>query len=158
MSLLGQTLQDRYRILYQIGEGGMGRVYYAEDIRLNQPVAIKETLGLHNNESSQQIEAKVKALQREAHLLAGKIKHHAIPRVIDHFQVDENWYVVMDYVDGDSLERQLTERGQPFPIKDVLLWTYELLESSSALWRSIKKRPGLTQILVPLTRTWPRIS
>jgi tetratricopeptide (TPR) repeat protein len=133
MSLIGQTIQDRYRIRYQIGEGGMGRVYYAEDLRLKQPVAIKETLGLDNNESSLQIEAKVKALQREAHLLAGSIKHHAIPRVIDHFQIGENWYVVMDYVDGDSLEKQLREREQPFPIKDVLLWTNELLQILDSL-------------------------
>lgn len=133
MSLVGQTLQDRYRISHQIGEGGMGRVYYAEDIRLNQPVAIKETLSLHNNESSQQIEARVKAFQREAHLLAGNIKHHAIPRVIDHFQIEENWYIVMDYVDGDSLEKQLKERGKPFPIKDVLLWTDQLLEILDSL-------------------------
>lgn len=126
MSFKGQILQDRYRISHEIGEGGMGRVYYAEDMRLNQEVAIKETLA-PKNESSKLIAARVKAFQREAQLLAGKIKHHAIPRVIDYFQFGEHWYIVMDYVDGDSLETQLQKRGEPFPLDEVLLWMDQLL-------------------------------
>lgn len=127
MSLIGQILQDRYYIISAIGEGGMGRVYYAEDKRLNQQVAIKETI-TNSNESSQEIAARIKAFQREAYLLAGKIKHPAVPKVIDYFQFGENWYIVMEYIDGDSLEKQRKERNQPFSVKEVLLLIYQLLQ------------------------------
>ena len=136
MSLIGQTLQDRYYISHQIGEGGMGRVYYAEDIRLNQVVAIKETLN-PSNEPVQQMDARIKAFKREAHLLAGKIKHQAIPRVSDYFPLGENWYIVMDYVEGDSLETQLARKGGPFSIEEVLLWTNQLLEILDSLHSGI---------------------
>lgn len=132
MNLIGQILQGRYRISHLIGEGGMGRVYYAEDIRLNKVVAIKEIL-IPNNESSQLIEKRIRAFQREAQLLSGIIKHSAIPRVIDYFQVEENWYIVMDYIDGNSLERLLKKRGEPFPLEEVLLWTEQLLEILDSL-------------------------
>jgi serine/threonine protein kinase len=127
MSLIGQILQDRYYIISAIGEGGMGRVYYAEDKRLNQKVAIKETIA-KSSESSQEIDARIKSFQREAHLLAGKIKHPAVPKVIDYFQFEENWYIVMEYIDGDSLEKQRKERNQPFFVKEVLLLTDQLLQ------------------------------
>ena len=132
MTLINQTLQDRYRITHEIGEGGMGRVYRAEDMRLNQIVAIKEALS-PSDESAQLIAARVRAFQREAHLLAGRIKHHAIPRVIDHFQIGTTWYIVMDYVDGESLEQQLKQRGAPFSLKEVLLWTGQLLKILESL-------------------------
>lgn len=128
MNLIGQTLQNRYKIIRQIGEGGMGRVYYAEDARLNQIVAIKETLISRNGISSDQIASLIRSFQREAHLLAGQIKHSSIPRVIDYFQAGENWYIVMEYVDGDSLEQQRQKINQPFSISEVLNWTTQLLE------------------------------
>lgn len=128
MNLIGQVLQDRYRIIRQIGEGGMGRVYFAEDARLNQFVAVKETLSLRGNESSEHIASLIKAFQREAHLLAGQIKHPSIPKVIDYFQFGENWYIVMEYIDGDSLEQQRNKRGGPFSAGEVLGWTDQLLK------------------------------
>lgn len=114
----------------------MGRVYYAEDLRLSQEVAIKETLA-PKNEAPKHIAAKVKAFQREAQLLAGKIKHQAIPRVIDYFQFGDNWYIVMDYVDGDSLEKQLQKRGEPFSLDEVLSWMDQLLEILGSLHNGI---------------------
>lgn len=110
----------------------MGRVYYAEDVRLSQEVAIKETIA-PKNEPPKIVAARVKAFQREAQLLAGKIKHHAVPRVIDYFQFGEHWYIVMDYVAGDSLETQLQKRSEPFPLDDVLRWADQLLEILASL-------------------------
>jgi serine/threonine protein kinase len=133
MDLIGQVLQDRYRIIRQIGEGGMGRVYFGRDTRLNQDVAVKETIKLDGKEPSQYIAARIKAFQKEAELLAGKIKHPAIPKVIDYFQSDGNWYIVMEYIDGDSLEKQQADRHEAFNVGEVLQWTDQLLKILDSL-------------------------
>lgn len=133
MNLIGQILQNRYRVIHQIGEGGMGRVYYGEDIRLNQEVAIKETMNLDSDESSETIAARIKTFKREAELLAGKIKHPAIPKVIDYFQFEKNWYIIMEYIDGNSLEEQRKQINKPFSAEEVLLWIDQLLQILDSL-------------------------
>ncbi|HXG65639.1 MAG TPA: hypothetical protein VNO70_11065 [Blastocatellia bacterium] len=69
-------LQNRYLVLKQIGQGGMGAVYQAKDQRLNSLVALKETFF--------QDEGLLRAFEHEAQLLAS-LKHSALPKVIDHF-------------------------------------------------------------------------
>ena len=70
------VLHNRYRIVQLIGEGGMGAVYEAVDQSLSNRVALKQTLV-----SGAQY---VKAFEREAQLLA-RLRHPALPKVIDHF-------------------------------------------------------------------------
>src|SRR5438094_10598116 len=69
-------LQQRYRIVRQLGQGGMGAVYEAVDERLDTVVALKETLFTD--------EKLRKQFEREARLLA-RMHHPALPRVSDHF-------------------------------------------------------------------------
>lgn len=131
-----QILQDRYKIISEIGAGGMGRVYLGEDIRLSQKVAIKETISVPTEQASE-VDARIKAFQREAHLLAGKIKHSAIPRVIDYFPHAGSWYIVMEYIEGKSLEEQRKERDQAFSEQETLLWTDQLLKILDSLHNQI---------------------
>ena len=70
------VLQGRYRILRQLGQGGMGAVYEAIDQRLDTTVALKETLFAEEKLRRQ--------FEREARLLA-RLHHPALPRVSDHF-------------------------------------------------------------------------
>jgi serine/threonine protein kinase len=76
MAILNQVLQDRYRIIRPIAEGGMGAVYEAADQRLGSTVALKESF------FSQ--ESLLQAFHREAALLA-TLRHRGLPKVIDHF-------------------------------------------------------------------------
>src|SRR5438445_1086653 len=71
----GTILQARYRIIRQLGQGGMGAVYEAVDERLDTIVALKETLF-----SDEKLR---KQFEREARLLA-RLHHPALPRVSDH--------------------------------------------------------------------------
>lgn len=116
----GKVLQERYRIERQIGQGGMGAVYLANDSRFNSTVAIKETLIADENFR--------KALKREARLL-NSLKHTALPKVSDHFIEDNGQYIVMEYISGEDLYALMERTGAAFPMSDVRIWTEQLLDA-----------------------------
>ena len=99
----GKTLQQRYRIDKQIGQGGMGAVYVATDERFGSVVAIKETLCMDDNCS--------KAIQQEARLL-NRLKHNALPRVSDHFLEEDVQFLVMEYIPGEDLGFMIEQIGR----------------------------------------------
>jgi len=116
----GTILQDRYRILRQLGQGGMGAVYEAIDQRLDTTVALKETLFTEEKLRRQ--------FEREARLLA-RLHHPALPRVSDHFAEAEGAFLVMQYIAGDDLAEMINLRRGTFPLEQVLLWADQLLDA-----------------------------
>ncbi len=111
-------LAQRYRIIKQLGQGGMGTVYQAEDTRLgNRLVAIKvmSLRGLSQQKANEAAEA----FKQEALLLAD-IMHPHLPRIHDHFFEQGSWYLIMDYINRETLESYLTQRGNKLPLKEVL--------------------------------------
>src|SRR3712207_6100358 len=104
-------LQNRYRIVRLISQGGMGAVYQAVDERLGSTVALKETL--FNNELLR------KAFDREARILAG-LRHPALPKVSDHFTEGSGEFLVMEYISGEDLLSLLMRNGRPFAVAEVL--------------------------------------
>src|SRR5918994_659082 len=119
--LTPQTLlQGRYRIIRQLGQGGMGAVYEAVDERLDTTVALKETLFAD--------ERLRKQFEREARLLA-RLHHPALPRVSDHFSEDDGQFLVMQFIPGDDLSEMMTRKRGPFPVDQVLTWADQLLDA-----------------------------
>ena len=119
------TLQHgRYRIIRPIGQGGMGAVYEGYDNNLKNRIAIKEALV---NDPSL-----LRAFEREAQRLA-RLRHIALPRVIDHFTDAHSQYLVMEYIEGQDLSQMLKQRKQPFPVADVLAWADTLLDALAYL-------------------------
>ena len=109
MTLGPQTLlQDRYLIDAVIGQGGMGAVYRAADTRLRVSCAIKENLASHRY--SNRASELARQFEHEATILAA-LHHSNLPRVTDYFFVDDNQYLVMDYVEGEDLEARLRRAG-----------------------------------------------
>ncbi|NTV63733.1 MAG: protein kinase [Oscillochloris sp.] len=119
----GTLLQQRYRIVEQIGKGGMGAVYLARDLRLSHDVAIKETFF--------QDEAYRRAFEHEAKLLA-RLRHQALPKVSDHFAEGNGQFLVMEYIYGEDLGSQLARLGKrfasPHALPMVLRWADQLLD------------------------------
>ncbi len=113
-------LQGRYRIIRQLGQGGMGAVYEAVDQRLDATVALKETLFAD--------ERLRKQFEREARLLA-RLHHPALPRVSDHFSEDEGQFLVMQFIPGDDLSEMMNRKRGPFPADQVLTWADQLLDA-----------------------------
>jgi hypothetical protein len=114
------VLQDRYRIVEQIGRGGMGAVYRAMDTRLRTTVALKQTLV--------EGEPLRRAFEREAQLLAS-LRHPTLPRVSDHFVDQQGQFLVMEYIPGADLGALLELRKHPFTLADVLRWADQLLDA-----------------------------
>src|SRR6266480_734512 len=113
-------LQNRYRIVRQLGQGGMGAVYEAVDQRLDTVVALKETLFTD--------EKLRKQFEREARLLA-RMHHQALPRVSDHFNEGDGQFLVMQYVAGEDLFEMLNARNAPFPQDEVARWADQLCDA-----------------------------
>jgi serine/threonine protein kinase len=97
-----RLVQDRYRLVRQVGTGGFGAVYLAEDILAGKKqVALKE-IRLAGLSAQEMIEA-TDAFNREVSLLPG-LRHSHLPRVYDHFTDAQHWYVIMEFITGETLE------------------------------------------------------
>lgn len=120
----GTLLNNRYRIVSILGQGGMGAVYRASDEHLSIPVAVKENLFLTDEYSRQ--------FQREAHILAG-LRHSNLPHVTDYFSLpNQGQYLVMDYIEGEDL-RQRMERIGPLPERETTLIGISICDALSYL-------------------------
>ena len=113
------VLQGRYRIVRQLGKGGMGAVYEAVDQRLGITVALKETLSVETSVRNQ--------FEQEARLLAS-LQHPALPRVSDHFNEGEGEFLVMQFIGGVDLAKIITQQPGPFPRDQVIAWADQLLD------------------------------
>lgn len=104
----GSLLHGRYHILGEVGQGGYGVVYKASDSKLkNKLVAVKQ-INLATLTTRQKIEA-TDSYNREVHILS-KLRHDNLPRIYDHFTDPDHWYLVMDYIEGETLEDYLQKK------------------------------------------------
>lgn len=116
----GTELQSRYRIVRQLGKGGMGAVYEAVDLRLDATVAIKEAFST---------DARLrKQFEHEARLLA-QLHHAALPRVMDYFTEDERVFLVMQFIAGEDLAEIIAKQPGPLPRNTVIAWADQLLDA-----------------------------
>ena len=104
---VGDIVQERYRILHPLGEGGSGTTYAAEDLQTQRQVALK-ALSLRHSGDWKQLEL----FEREAATLQ-KLKHPAIPKYLDYFHVDSvgdrAFYIVQELAAGYSLAQRVSQ-------------------------------------------------
>lgn len=105
--MIGQTLNKRYKILSQLGEGGMGEVYLADDEKTGTQVAVKIL--------ARQLTANPEALERfkrEGETLR-QLDHPNIVKFIDAFEHDKQYVIVMEYVSGGNLQKLIKQGALP---------------------------------------------
>src|SRR5579863_1910142 len=111
-------IQQRYCILTQVGKGGFGTVYKAADTKLgDRVVALKEMS--ESGLSTQEAAEATRNFKHEALLLAN-LTHPNLPRIYDHFFDAGHWYLVMEFIEGETLEDILDKVGGKLPMEKVL--------------------------------------
>jgi eukaryotic-like serine/threonine-protein kinase len=133
----GTILRDRYEIIDLVGQGGMGAVYKAEDLRLRGRVcAVKEVLPELIGASGPEGEGQAHdQFYREASTLA-RLDHPNLPKVSDFFSQDGREYLVMDFVPGRDLRQLVEEARQHESILEeetVLGWAVQLCDALTYL-------------------------
>src|SRR5262245_35602181 len=98
--MIGETI-GQYRILERLGEGGMGEVYLAEDLKLRRKAAVK-VIAAHLTRD----DARRQRFVQEA-LLAASIDHPHIAAIYDVDQAGDRTYIAMEYVRGETLRQKL---------------------------------------------------
>ncbi len=123
MTQLDPLLAGRYRMGRLLGSGGFGTVYLATDERLHRPVAIKicstQRLPPHEADEAAQL------FQSEALTLA-RLRHPGLTAIWDYFNEGDDWYLVMEYVPGETLRDVLRKSGGALPQADALSYTRQI--------------------------------
>ncbi|WP_143316573.1 serine/threonine-protein kinase [Clostridium sp. HBUAS56017] len=119
---IGTVIDYRYEILKEIDRGGMSIVYLAADNRLNKSVVLKDirkSKKINNN-------ILLDCLKAEADLLTS-LDHPNLPKIYDIIEGDNHIYVVMDYIEGESLKKKF-DRERICSPSDVVEWGKQLSE------------------------------
>lgn len=118
-TIMPQIIASTYEIIKKLGAGGGGNVYLAQHLRLKKKVVLKV--------DKRKLSAKQEFLRREVDILK-ELSHPHIPRVYDFFVEGEAVYTVMDYIEGESLDKAL-KRGEKFSQAQVIQWACQLLDA-----------------------------
>ncbi|HLW03175.1 MAG TPA: protein kinase [Ktedonobacterales bacterium] len=113
------VLKQRYRVQRRLGQGGFGAVYQAQDTLFKNTLrAIKEMS--QSSLSPQERQQAISAFEQETNLLASLLHPH-LPRIYDYFEEAGRWYLVMDFIPGETLEARLEHMPTgALPVEEVL--------------------------------------
>ena len=120
---MSEIIDSTYEIIGKLGAGGGGVVYLANHIRLGKRVVLKADKRSTNTRQT--------LLRREVDVLK-ELRHTYIPQVYDYFIEDDTSYTVMDFVDGESLDKIL-KRENKIPQAKTIFWIRQLLEALAYL-------------------------
>ncbi len=124
----GQTINNRYRVVKLLGQGGFGAVYRAWDSNLRKPCAVKENLDVSPEAQRQ--------FNREATVLAN-LSHPNLPRVTDYFTIeDQGQYLVMDFVEGEDIATLIQRQGE-IPVEQAVAWIGQVADALSYLHQRV---------------------
>ncbi|MGW8044045.1 Stk1 family PASTA domain-containing Ser/Thr kinase [Staphylococcus shinii] len=118
--MIGKIINERYKVTKQLGGGGMSRVYLAEDSILKRSVAIK-AIRIPSGEKDEAI----KRFEQEVHNLT-QLSHNNIVNVFDVTEDDENFYLVMEYIEGLTLS-EFIQKNHPLDVDIILNFINQII-------------------------------
>lgn len=128
MTEIGTVIDGKYEILKELGRGGMSVVYLAMDKHLNKQWAVKE---IKKRGSEKNDVIVINSLLAEANLMK-RLDHPSLPRIVDIIDNVVTIYIVMDYIEGESLDKILNEYGAQ-PEELVINWAKQICDALSYL-------------------------
>lgn len=137
-------LGKRYLILKVVGQGGMAAVYQATDTRANRVVALKEMS--QDNLSPDDLKEALESFAAEAKLLKN-LSHDNLPKIYDSFSESARNYLVMEFVEGQTLDQRLAGAHGPLPEAEVMRWAAQLCAALTYL--HTRKPPVIFRDLKP---------
>lgn len=124
---IGSLVDGKYRVLDEVGRGGMSVVYLARNIRTNKQWAIKEV----RHEGSNDFDIVKSNLIAETDILK-KLDHPNLPNIIDILDDGDSFVIIMDFIEGNSLQHYIKHSGAQ-PEEDVVRWSIQLCDVLSYL-------------------------
>ncbi len=122
MLKIGTIVDGKYKILNEIGHGGMSTVYLAVNEKANKSWAIKEI----RRKNNRRFDTMRQSLIAETNLLR-RLRHPSLPRIVDVIDNGDDFLIVMDYIDGNTLELIVEEEGAQ-PQGKVVEWALQLCD------------------------------
>ena len=141
--MLGKTLSGRYKIVKELGSGGFGQTFLAEDLQLpGNPICVVKQLKPQFTEPSA-LEIARRLFDSEAQVLYRLGNHDQIPRLLAHFEEEQEFYLVQEFIEGDELRQELSV-GKPLSeiqtialLQDILK-ILEFVHQQGVIHRDIK--------------------
>ena len=112
--LIGRVIENKYQVREFLGAGGMAEVYLADHIALEMPFALKRPRPVLRGDP----EFRKRFLEEARRAVI--LKHENVTRVHDVIEVDNDMFVVMEYVEGDTLAKRAEDLARPFTIDEFL--------------------------------------
>ncbi len=122
MLRIGSLIDGKYKILNKVGQGGMSVVYLAMNEKANKQWAVKEV----RKDGIKDFEVVKQGLVAEIDILK-KLNHPSLPSIIDVIDTDDSFIIIMDYIQGNSLNKALEEYGAQ-PQEYVIEWAKQLCD------------------------------
>ncbi|MBQ8625866.1 MAG: serine/threonine protein kinase, partial [Agathobacter sp.] len=119
---IGSLVDGKYKILTKVGQGGMSVVYLAINEKANKQWAVKEV----RKDGIKDFEVVKQGLVAETDILK-KLNHPNLPSIIDVIDTDDSFIIIMDYIQGNSLNKALEEYGAQ-PQENVIEWAKQLCD------------------------------
>jgi len=126
-----EVLRNRYKIRERIGQGGMGNIYLADDLRLSGRLCALKEVEYDRNTPQNLLNEARDQFRKEATVLA-RLDHPNLPKVSDFFSIGQKDFLIMDYIPGKDLRTILQEtrqRKQFLDEKEVLNWAYQIMDA-----------------------------
>ncbi|MDQ0231475.1 serine/threonine-protein kinase [Metabacillus malikii] len=114
---IGQLFDEKYKILNVLGKGGMGKVYLAQNVKLGTLWAIKQVYKRPDSPVDFLAEPNIMK----------KLNHPSLPRIFDIIDDDNSIFIVLDYVEGVSLDKELRTVGH-FSEQEVVEWAKQICD------------------------------
>lgn len=119
---IGSLVDGKYKILNKVGQGGMSVVYLAMNEKANKQWAVKEV----RKDGIKDFEVVKQGLVAETDILK-KLNHPNLPSIVDVIDTEDSFIIIMDYIQGNSLNKALDEYGAQ-PQEHVIAWAKQLCD------------------------------